>query len=329
MLISVLIPVYNTESTLLDCLNSVLSQDCDLLNNKSQIEIIVLNDASTGRDLQGNSCKKIIKLFQKSIKKNHKYLDVLYFEHSKNLGLLHTRRDMLYEAHGEYTLSLDSDDTLTPNALNSFLNAIKLTHADIIHGKTNLITDSPDKEEKIKKNAENVFIGQLNNTEILDGLLLKNNHNGYVCTKLIKREVYLNAFEFIPNTYCVMADDYLQYLWICTQAKSYYGIDKYVYNYNHTGGITSQKEINDLGTWKKICSTASVFTSIFSTLETLDYAPFTSEQLDIIRLTCRMYLKNNLLQLNTVVSPALHDQAYQMLCDWWGPDFVSKMEKEL
>ena len=37
-------------------------------------------------------------------------------------------------------------------------------------------------------------------------------------------------------------------------------------------------------------------------------------------------LKNNLLQYESVVAPEIQKEAYEMLCDYWGEDFVKKVE---
>ena len=57
--ISVCIPVYNTEPFLLQCLRSVITQEYD------EFEIIVVSDSSRGKDEQGRSAKKIVRLAQK------------------------------------------------------------------------------------------------------------------------------------------------------------------------------------------------------------------------------------------------------------------------
>ena len=40
----------------------------------------------------------------------------------------------------------------------------------------------------------------------------------------------------------------------------------------------------------------------------------------------RMYLANNIAQMNEVVVPKLKTEARQMLCEYWGADFVARME---
>ena len=63
-LISVCLPVYETEPYLEACLRSVITQDFD------SFEILVLNDASFGRDERGRSAKKIVRAMEKECKKD-------------------------------------------------------------------------------------------------------------------------------------------------------------------------------------------------------------------------------------------------------------------
>ena len=77
--ISVCIPVYNTEQYLKQCINSVLEQDCPYI-----IEVIVVNDASPGRDENSRTAEKIVKEFRKDAGD----ICIKYLENSQNLSLI-------------------------------------------------------------------------------------------------------------------------------------------------------------------------------------------------------------------------------------------------
>ena len=143
MMISVCIPVYNTEKYLKRCLESVVSQDFD------SFEIIIVSDNSRGRDQNNWPCHKIVKKFKKQTK-----IPIKYLENSTNLGTLEVRRTLSYEARGEYIFFLDSDDFLPPNALKTLYNTAKENNADIVHGKltSGYIENEafiPDEEQKL------------------------------------------------------------------------------------------------------------------------------------------------------------------------------------
>ena len=116
-LISVCIPVYNTEPYLLQCLRSVITQSF------ADFEIIVVSDSSRGKDGRGRSAKKIVRLAQKecnAFRKQNKLskLKIHFVEHRENRGILEVRRTLCYEAHGQYICFVDSDDELESGALN-------------------------------------------------------------------------------------------------------------------------------------------------------------------------------------------------------------------
>ena len=90
-LVSVIIPVYNVEKYLEECIDSVLNQTCQ------NIEIILVDDGST--DSSGQICDKYAE--------NNKHICVI---HQKNGGLSDARNAGFLRAGGEYVYFLDSDD---------------------------------------------------------------------------------------------------------------------------------------------------------------------------------------------------------------------------
>lgn len=116
--VSVVVPVYNVEKYLRDCLNSVLSQTI------KNFEIIVVNDAST--DKSAEIAKEY--LVDKRVRIIHNKI---------NSGLGITRNNGLDVAEGEYVYFLDSDDAIAPNALETMLKAAEETGADVIHMSEN------------------------------------------------------------------------------------------------------------------------------------------------------------------------------------------------
>lgn len=96
--VSVIIPVYNTELYLDRCLTSAI---CQTLHD---IEMIVVNDASTDRSLQ------IIQKFQKKDQR----IQLINFRKNKGNGI--GRNTALKKAKGKYVLFLDADDWLENKA---------------------------------------------------------------------------------------------------------------------------------------------------------------------------------------------------------------------
>ena len=97
MLFSIVIPVYNVEQYLNECVDSILSQMNDINND---CEILLVDDGST--DGSGRRCDKYQRENSEIIKVFHK----------KNEGLLATRRFGYKKASGDYIINCDSDDML-------------------------------------------------------------------------------------------------------------------------------------------------------------------------------------------------------------------------
>lgn len=329
--ISVCIPVYATERSLPACLQSVAAQRG---MEAAGLEIIVVDDASPAADPELSSPARIVSQFQQESP-----WPVVYLEHQENKGILEARRTAVQAATGEFIFCLDSDDTLPPAALATLYHHAMAEDADIVHGRAQVVVnrehgcilDSQREAtlmEKVQCRARATYLGRLKGGEILQSVLVDKTQNTFLWGKLIRRELYLQALELIPEMYCTMAEDVVQYLLIAHGARRYVGISDIVYHYSVNTGISSHTEITTLERWEQVCSTASVFTVLFACLEELD-PPFTESQLAAIRKLCRFYVANNLQQLKHSVVPELQTQAYDILCDYWGEGLVKRMEETL
>ena len=112
--VSVIVPVYNVEDYLYDCLNSLICQSL------KEIEIICVDDCST------DSSSTILEYFQKKDDRIKIYVN----EHNKGQGA--SRNTGLEHASGEYIQFLDSDDWLNFEALEELYSRVKKEDADLI-----------------------------------------------------------------------------------------------------------------------------------------------------------------------------------------------------
>lgn len=105
-ILSIIIPIYNVEQYLEQCLNSVLVD-----NYVDNMEVICVNDGSTDNSLG------ICNLFAE------RYNNIKLIS-QPNAGLSAARNTGLKNATGEYVCFLDSDDYLLPNALKQIKELI-------------------------------------------------------------------------------------------------------------------------------------------------------------------------------------------------------------
>lgn len=101
--LSIIIPVYNVESYIVKCLESIV---CNVLKCKDKVEVIVINDGSSddsGRIADSYAAK----------------YDFVQVVHKKNEGVAEARNTGIELAKGEWLYFVDSDDWLTDDALVS------------------------------------------------------------------------------------------------------------------------------------------------------------------------------------------------------------------
>lgn len=329
-LISVCIPLYETEKFLHQCLMSVLLQDID------DYEVVIVNDASYGKDEKGHKAKKIISLAEKEayrIRKASglKSIPVKYIEHQENRGLVEVRRTLIFESRGQYITMLDSDDVMEEGALKAFIE--NLPGHDIIHGTSTAGTfDSEGAFTPAKENRYGaIHYGLLEGHDIFHSWLVKQEFTANTWGKLIKRELFEKAYKIIPYTECNLGEDLLLFFFISQYAKSYIGIKNKVVRYRITSGMTSKRQISSLKQWKMICSTSSVFNILSSWIKDASEQgeSLLPEEVEFIRKLTVYYLENNIHQLREAVVPELQEQARKMLCEYWGESFVNRVEEAL
>lgn len=115
-LFSIIIPVYNIEKYIEECVGSILKQEY------KNFEIILVDDGSP------DSCPQICD----KLKAQNDCITVI---HKENGGVSAARRDAAVIARGDYILCVDGDDWLSFDCLLKIAQAIKDTNADVIcHG---------------------------------------------------------------------------------------------------------------------------------------------------------------------------------------------------
>ncbi|MFV0264603.1 MAG: glycosyltransferase family 2 protein [Kluyvera sp.] len=143
-ILSIIIPVYNVEKYIADCLKSLLRNARDSYLTK--IEIIIVDDGSTDNSLQ------IVKTMATE------YSCVKYFSKS-NGGLSDARNFGIKKASGEYYSFIDSDDIVHPQFLKIIVDCIEKTNFDIL--SFNFIKFFGDKYEEYNCSYENHYLRQV------------------------------------------------------------------------------------------------------------------------------------------------------------------------
>ncbi|MGH8437371.1 MAG: glycosyltransferase family 2 protein [Pseudomonas sp.] len=123
--VSIIIPVYNVEPYLAECLESAVGQDY------GNVEIVAINDGSTDASL----------VILKDFSAKHPNIIIINIE---NQGQSVARNTGLEIATGEYILFLDSDDFIEKNTLSLCMEKIKFHQVDIVFFAANTFCDGVD-----------------------------------------------------------------------------------------------------------------------------------------------------------------------------------------
>ena len=219
-LISVIVPVYNVEEYLKQCLDSILEQTF------SNYEVILVNDGST--DSSGLICQEYAE----------KDSRIRYFE-KENGGLSDARNYGIEQAQGEYLTFVDSDDFLDKMHLNVLYTALVSNNVDI--SIVNYANYQTSNATFYLHTFGEYYEKNYSSEELLDNLaILERNDLSFstIWGKLYKRSV----FSFLRFPKGVIGEDVALIYKIYTQVDKivYAHKDTYIYRENDSG-ITKSK----------------------------------------------------------------------------------------
>lgn len=183
MKFSIIIPVYNIEQYLSNCIESILKQSF------KEYELILINDGST--DSSGDICDKYAK--------NNKCIKVI---HQANGGAAVARNAGIKVAKNDYIFFIDSDDFIdNKNAFNIIHERLKQTKAEVLNFNFKKYYDVR-KQERYFNIDENMPLEYLVNKREFEFLYKNDLYIAAPWNKVIKREMF-NKYDlkFVEGIY--------------------------------------------------------------------------------------------------------------------------------
>lgn len=174
--LSIIIPIYNVEKYLTECLESVLAQD------SKKIEVIMVNDYST------DGSREIAASYKE------KFHNATLIDHDSNQGLGPARNTAIKAAQGDYLMMLDSDDWLELSAVNILLKKIDRTPFDLLQYGCNKVH-----QQKVESNLYIDFPTAHNSLKQKQNTLLS--IPNYAWLKLVRREFVAQHSLQFQNIY--------------------------------------------------------------------------------------------------------------------------------
>jgi poly(ribitol-phosphate) beta-N-acetylglucosaminyltransferase len=169
---SIIIPVFNSENTIMQCVDSVLDQNYSHKN----IEIIIIDDCST------DNTNYILNY----LAENHKGL-IKCLKTSENAGPGNARNIGIDNSNNEWILFLDSDDILDPYALKKLASISNVNDFQIIGYDWSLNTEC---EDKVGQRNDFSNLLKCRNERFLDSLALR--MDGSVIFTLFRKDFINN-----------------------------------------------------------------------------------------------------------------------------------------
>lgn len=223
-LISVIIPIYNCQEYLRECINSIINQ------TYQNLEILLINDGSTDNTL--------------SICKEYENLDSrISIVNKKNTGVSDTRNMGVEKASGKYILFVDADDYLKNNMIEKLYKSIIENKVDVVRCKCCTVkNNNVIRRESLYNLANKKILKEKMNNIIGNFITNENSIACYVCTMLIKRDRYV-----LFNTNLTFMEDTEFFMRLLFNINSIYFLDEelYYYRYNENSASKSYNRCFD------------------------------------------------------------------------------------
>lgn len=222
MLVSFLVPVYNVEKYLRECIDSLLSQ------KGLPYEIVLLDDGSI--DTSGSICDEYAM----------KYPNIVRVIHKENEGLLMTRRRGFQEAKGDWFICVDSDDYVDSKLLERVSVIIKQYDCDMVMYNYQYVDDSGNKTSSRLKLKDRTVYTEDNKKELYLTRLFTTSINN-MWLRAIRRDIVDINADYSKCGIRNMCEDAIQVLPLYTNTAKTVYIDESLYYYRKNEGSITGK----------------------------------------------------------------------------------------
>lgn len=209
-LVSIIVPIYNAEKYLKECLESILNQ------TYKNIEIFLINDGSVDKS------KEICEYYSK------KYSNIKLIN-KKNEGVSKARNIGIKEAKGKYIFFCDSDDIMFPKQIEKLVTNLIATDSELsICSFINFF----DNYIEIEKNNKNFKLEKiLDKDKMIETIIFKKEYSGYLWNKLFKLDIIKSKKQILFDEKINIVEDQLFVLEYIANIKSLCVTNEELYGY--------------------------------------------------------------------------------------------------
>lgn len=221
--LSLIIPIYNVEKYITDCLDSIYTNN----KNLSEFEVICVDDC-------GND--KSISIIEKYIV-NNRIENCKIIHHTSNKGLSGARNTGAKFASGDYLMFLDSDDYLAPEGISKILKYIKENIYDIVEINCKEILENDVTKVYLSSVKHITSFSSNSGLEYLNNKLTLKEYYPMSVTKIVRKRVFQETGGFYEGI-LFEDEDYTPRLYLCAQKCISYDDALYIYR-RREGSITT------------------------------------------------------------------------------------------
>lgn len=222
MLFSIVVPVYNVENYIIECLDSIKNQDFN------DYEIVIINDGSKDNSLR---------LCEEWAKNNYKICIKIISQENQGLGP--ARNTGIKQADGDYIIFIDSDDMLysdkSLSMLSKFIEEFSLPDV-VCYDKVqfdNLSKNEYSEKKHISKNINNYYYPKRINKMIKNNLFLVS-----AWSKVVKKNIIIDNNLYFNS---IVSEDIDWTFRLLTYTYNIFYLNEKIYYYraNRSGSLTS------------------------------------------------------------------------------------------
>ncbi len=219
--VSIIIPIYNAETTLPRCVESVLGQEY------TDFELILADDGS--RDGSGALCD--------TFAQQDSRVRVL---HKKNSGVSDTRNQAMSAARGRYLQFLDADDWITPNATKLLVRTAEEHQCDLVISDFYRVVD-----DRVSPKGDIDEDGPLTREEFAAHMMENpaDFYYGVLWNKLYRRDI-IQEYQLRMDPEISWCEDFLFNLEYIRHAKRFFALQVPIYYYVKTKGSLASQGMN-------------------------------------------------------------------------------------
>ena len=215
--ISVIIPVYNAQKYLVECVESLFAQTYE------NIEFILVDDGSSDRS--GELCDELAQKDER-----------VYVVHQENQGVSAARNNGIQHANGELLLFVDSDDTVAPEYAETLYREMTDQNADLAICGYKICSSKRNKDIAVE---EDIFLNDISGSERVVLKLYMQRLLNSPCNKMYRKSLISDLFD--PSL--VMGEDLVFNLKYLRNAQNVKITKRVLYNYivHENSAVTTYK----------------------------------------------------------------------------------------